>query len=426
MTLAGTGDASQQALELRAAGVVVRGTREPRHRPGAPRRGVPRRLDAGGRTARRPAPRERLRRAMPRRPRARALDGADDRRDRHRREDDDRGVPRLPPAERRGRPSTRARRPARRTCGRPPSSCRRPTDGVVLMELTSSHLCFTTRSPTIAVITCFWPDHLELHGSLERYRAAKEAIVRRPGAGRRRRRERGRRRRGGDREPLPRPPLRVLGEPRGRRGRVRARRRMMLRDAAGERSFRLPPSLDAPRLQALLAAAATALAAGALPETAPRAGCRLRTARRCVGRLGDTELIDDGMAATPAKTASRPARVPRRLRRPRRRRRARERAASRSTRRARSGRCSRRPAPRRAASRASSSSSAPPRLASRRIFDRARRCARATLDEAIAPRLRPRRGREGARRLPDVPAAARGSRADRAGAPSAGRAGNSA
>jgi len=33
-----------------------------------------------------------------------------------------------------------------------------PADGVVLMELTSSHLCFTTHSPTIAVITCFWPE----------------------------------------------------------------------------------------------------------------------------------------------------------------------------------------------------------------------------------------------------------------------------
>ena len=78
---------------------------------------------------------------------------------------------------------------------------------------------------------------------------------------------------------------------------------MMLRDASGERSFALPPSLDAPRLQALLAAAATALAAGALPETlrAPEPP-PYRAAR--VGRLGDTELIDDGMAATPAKTAS--------------------------------------------------------------------------------------------------------------------------
>jgi UDP-N-acetylmuramoylalanine--D-glutamate ligase len=178
-----------------------------------------------------------------------------------------------------------------------------PTDGVVLMELTSSHLCFTTSSPTIAVITCFWPDHLELHGSLERYRAAKEAIVRHQ-----------------------RPsdivvanedddaaaaiaslsPGRHFGFSATREVEAGAFVRgpeMMLRDASGERSFALPPTLDAPRLQALLAAAATALAAGALPETlrAPEPP-PYRAAR--VGRLGDTELIDDGMAATPSKTAS--------------------------------------------------------------------------------------------------------------------------
>jgi UDP-N-acetylmuramoylalanine-D-glutamate ligase len=51
--------------------------------------------------------------------------------------------------------------------------------GVVVLELTSSHLCFTTRGSTVAVVTSFWPDHIELHGSPERYRAAKEAIVRR-------------------------------------------------------------------------------------------------------------------------------------------------------------------------------------------------------------------------------------------------------
>ena len=178
-----------------------------------------------------------------------------------------------------------------------------PTDGVVLMELTSSHLCFTTHSPTIAVITCFWPDHLELHGSLERYRAAKEAIVRHQ-----------------------RPsdivvanedddaaaaiaslsPGRHFGFSATREVEAGAFVRgpeMMLRDASGERSFALPPTLDAPRFQALLAAAATALAAGALPETlrAPEPP-PYRAAR--VGRLGDTELIDDGMAATPSKTAS--------------------------------------------------------------------------------------------------------------------------
>jgi UDP-N-acetylmuramoylalanine--D-glutamate ligase len=53
----------------------------------------------------------------------------------------------------------------------------------LLLELTSSHLAFMRASPRIAAITCFWPDHLELHGSLAAYRAAKETIVRgqRPG-----------------------------------------------------------------------------------------------------------------------------------------------------------------------------------------------------------------------------------------------------
>ena len=178
-----------------------------------------------------------------------------------------------------------------------------PADGVVLMELTSSHLCFTTHSPTIAVITCFWPDHLELHGSLERYRAAKEAIVRHQGPS----------------------DIVVANEDDddaaaiaslspGRRFGFSATREVdagafvrgaevTLRDASGERSFVLPPSLDAPRLQALLAAAATALAAGALPETL-RAPEPPPYRAALVGRLGDTELIDDGMAATPAKTAS--------------------------------------------------------------------------------------------------------------------------
>lgn len=178
-----------------------------------------------------------------------------------------------------------------------------PTDGLVVMELTSSHLCFTTRSPSIAVITCFWPDHLELHGSLVRYRRAKEAIVRRQG----------------------RADVVVVNEDDveaaaiadlspGRRygfsttGEVDAGAfvhgdEVVLRGPAGERTFRLPPSLDGPRLRALLGAAATALAAGALPESlrAPEAPAH-RAAR--VGRLGSTELIDDGMAATPAKSAS--------------------------------------------------------------------------------------------------------------------------
>lgn len=179
-----------------------------------------------------------------------------------------------------------------------------PADGVVLMELTSSHLCFTTRSPNVAVITCFWPDHLELHGSLERYRAAKEAIVR------------------GQRPE----DVVVVNEDDAdasaiadlsaghrfgfsARGEVEAGafvegRTFVLRDESGERSFRVPPRLDEPRRQALLAAAATALAVGALPERlgAPEVPPPHRATR--VGRLGETELIDDGMAATPAKAAA--------------------------------------------------------------------------------------------------------------------------
>jgi UDP-N-acetylmuramoylalanine--D-glutamate ligase len=49
--------------------------------------------------------------------------------------------------------------------------------GWLVMELTSSHLAFTGGSPHIAVVTSFWPDHVELHGSLAAYRAAKERLV---------------------------------------------------------------------------------------------------------------------------------------------------------------------------------------------------------------------------------------------------------
>ncbi len=53
----------------------------------------------------------------------------------------------------------------------------------MLLELTSSHLAFCDTPPHVAVVTCFWPDHVELHGSVEAYLAAKQRIVRgqRPG-----------------------------------------------------------------------------------------------------------------------------------------------------------------------------------------------------------------------------------------------------
>jgi len=48
----------------------------------------------------------------------------------------------------------------------------------IVMELTSSHLAFCRHSPQIAVVTSFWPDHVELHGSFDSYRRAKETIAR--------------------------------------------------------------------------------------------------------------------------------------------------------------------------------------------------------------------------------------------------------
>jgi len=176
-----------------------------------------------------------------------------------------------------------------------------PSTGVVVLELTSSHLCFTAHSPSVAVVTSFWPDHLELHGSLERYREAKEAIVRGqsegdvvvaglddPGAMAIARRS----------------PGRLLAYSASRAAEEGAFVRgsaVVVRRRGEERELPLPPGLDAPRLRALLAAVAAAAAVDALP---PALGeLRAPSLRMSVvGRSGRTALVDDGMAATPAKT----------------------------------------------------------------------------------------------------------------------------
>jgi UDP-N-acetylmuramoylalanine--D-glutamate ligase len=49
---------------------------------------------------------------------------------------------------------------------------------IVVVELTSTHLCYMDVSPAIAVVTNVWPDHGELHGSDQAYVAAKQRIVR--------------------------------------------------------------------------------------------------------------------------------------------------------------------------------------------------------------------------------------------------------
>lgn len=55
---------------------------------------------------------------------------------------------------------------------------RMPTGAVVVAELTSTHLCHMGAVPIdVGVVTTVRPDHLELHGSIERYHAAKRRLV---------------------------------------------------------------------------------------------------------------------------------------------------------------------------------------------------------------------------------------------------------
>jgi UDP-N-acetylmuramoylalanine--D-glutamate ligase len=48
---------------------------------------------------------------------------------------------------------------------------------VLIAELTSTHLAWMATSPEIAVVTCLWADHSELHGSVAAYVDAKRRIV---------------------------------------------------------------------------------------------------------------------------------------------------------------------------------------------------------------------------------------------------------
>jgi UDP-N-acetylmuramoylalanine--D-glutamate ligase len=52
-----------------------------------------------------------------------------------------------------------------------------PQDAIIVAELTSTHLAYMQTSPTVAVVTCLWPDHIELHGSYQAYIAAKRRIL---------------------------------------------------------------------------------------------------------------------------------------------------------------------------------------------------------------------------------------------------------
>jgi len=176
----------------------------------------------------------------------------------------------------------------------------------LLLELTSSHLAFMQTSPTIAAVTSFWPDHLELHGSFARYRAAKETIVR-------------------GQQPTDivvvnadddaagfascTPAIRSafsLRQPVANGAYVDAEGHIVLvRD--GDRTRLGPLPKGRAHGSNLIAAAAIALAAGASPDaiehgivTTQMPAWRASPA----GMLAGIPVVDDGMAATPSKTAA--------------------------------------------------------------------------------------------------------------------------
>ena len=184
---------------------------------------------------------------------------------------------------------------------RPPAWC--------IAELTSNHLAVCSASPRIACITNVWADHVDQHGSLAAYVAAKRRIVAfqaaedwtvvnadDPGAS----------------ELGATSPARIL--------------RCTLRGpacdpGAGIESDRLIARIDGvasdfgpshalpprPGREAGLLAGACALLAGALPDAIARAlsewrGLALR--REHLGDVDGCEVIRDALAATPAKAAA--------------------------------------------------------------------------------------------------------------------------
>ncbi len=180
------------------------------------------------------------------------------------------------------------------------------TGQLLLLELTSSHLAFMRTSPTVAAVISFWPDHLELHGSLARYRAAKETIVRYQGRS--------------DTVVVnaddasagfaAATPARLsefsLAHPLERGAYLDPVQGIVLVEAGNETALG-PLQTQAPHPGNVLAAAAIAAAAGAGPgavEQGIRTAPRLPWRAQPQGTLAGVPVLDDGMAATPLKTAA--------------------------------------------------------------------------------------------------------------------------
>lgn len=182
-----------------------------------------------------------------------------------------------------------------------------PPGAVLVAELTSTHLCHMgTVRVDIGVVTNVRPDHVELHGSLDRYYAAKRRLVDAlpPDA------------------PLVLPvddPLTIsaLGTTPGRSwgfgadpgtgvgAFLAAPDRVVLRD--GERECTAPLTARGTAARAVLAAGAAAMALGVAPDALADAVAQVPPApHRMSGRAlpGGITIIDNTMAATPLKVVA--------------------------------------------------------------------------------------------------------------------------
>jgi len=181
------------------------------------------------------------------------------------------------------------------------------TERVLLLELTSSHLAFMRSSPNIAAIVSFWPDHLELHGDLDHYRAAKATIAARQNA---------------DDTLVLNGDDASTGFAAAARGNVvefslerpvrrgayrRSASELVLVPRSGEKSEVSLPLSAWVHPGNLVAAVAIAAAAGARSSdlaTGLASASPLPHRARPVGVLRGIPVVDDGMAATPAKTSA--------------------------------------------------------------------------------------------------------------------------
>lgn len=176
------------------------------------------------------------------------------------------------------------------------------TPDLRVLELTSTHLAYMQSSPTVAVVTALWPDHVELHGGLDRYIAAKARILAAQAPG--------------DRAVLPIGETRLVANPG-----VNVLRfdpaGVATGATVGWRGDRLVVRVDgdlvpvwegerlaSPLRSCLAAAVCACLATEHVPSSASIAMALADLPRwrgEVIGWLGDVEVLHDGMAATPAK-----------------------------------------------------------------------------------------------------------------------------